>query len=292
MPSKEVIRRQRLAEALRTSLVMHKGALMEGLQRRLEPVLGEGEILQSYELIHQFFLDLLIARESAVVAADEAHLAEVMDDRDPRRRRNLAAAEVRRVLVGIRRAAAGFFGTEEAAEVLNLEGLTSRDPVTLHRQATRVMERLRDPALVLPPSQLSGEAPDREGWAARLEPALAALKETNDAVGEEDREAELTLAAKRAALADHDQDVSALLRIVQGFLQLGDRRDLAEEVRPARLRRRARAASPGGGGEEQPGGGDAPGSDEPTGTGEAPAPDPPGTAGNGPPASLPPGAEP
>lgn len=254
MPSKPVVRKQRLGDALRTSMTQHKGALLEGLRDRFGELFEDGEVEASYERMHQFFLDLLAAREQALVAADEAHLAEKMDDRGPRRRRDRAAEEVASVLVAIRRAANGHFGTEQAAEFLNLEGDTSHDPVIAHRQGTRVMERLRDASLELPESLLSGESPDREGWAARLEPPLTVLRQALDEVGEEERQASLTQGAKKAAVADFDNDARALSRILEGYLLLGGRKDLSEDVRPARLNRRARArAEPEDEGEPAPG---------------------------------------
>lgn len=254
MPSKPVIRRQRIDNALRSSLTRHQEALLEGLRERLGPLLGEGEVLESYDTLHHFFLELLDAREKSLVEADEAHLAELMDDRAERRFRDQARSEVRDVLIGIRNAANGHFGRDQAAEFLNLEGLTSRDPVALYRQGTRVMERLRDASLRMPSNHLSGEEPNRQGWAARLEPALTKLKEAIETVGDESREASLTRASKEAAVKAHDQDIGALSRILQGFLILGDRKDLADDVRPARLRRRARAAAEA----EQEGGEEAP----------------------------------
>jgi len=279
MPSKPVVRKQRLGDALRTSMTQHKGALLEGLRNRFGDLLEDGEVEASYERMHQFFLDLLAAREQALVAADEAHLAEKMDDRGPRRRRDRATAEVASALVSIRHASRGHFGTDEAAEVLNLEGRTSRDPVTAHRQGTRVMERLRDESIELPESLLSGEAPDREGWAARLEPPLNALREALEEVGEEERQASLTQGSKEAAEADFDNDARALSRILEGYLLLGDRKDLAEDVRPGRLNRRARA-EPEGEGEPTPE--EAPdGLEPPTSTpgrGGAATPNPPGAS--------------
>jgi hypothetical protein len=269
MPSKPIVRKQRLGDALRTSMTQHKGALLEGLRDRFGDLLEDGEVEASYERMHQFFLDLLSAREQALVAADEAHLAEKMDDRGPRRRRDQAAEDVASVLVAIRRAANGHFGTEQAAELLNLEGETSHDPVIAHRQGNRVMERLRDASLQLPESLLSGEAPDREGWAARLEPPLTALRQALDEVGEEERQASLTQGAKEIAVDDFDNDTRALSRILEGYLLLGARKDLSEDVRPGRLNRRARTrAEPEGEGEptpeEPPTGEDLPTSTPPT----------------------------
>lgn len=241
MPSTLVVRRQRLHEALRTSLTQHQGALLEGLRERFGDQLADAEVEASYVRMHQFFLDLMVNRERALVAADEAHLAEKMDDREPRRRRDRAAQEVATALVAIRQAANGHFSAEVAEEVLNLEGRVTRDPVTVHRQGSRVMERLRDPDLVLPVSRLSGEAPDREGWAARLEPPLTALAEALQDVGEEERQASLTQRTKNLAAEDFDNDARALSRILEGYLLLGGRRDLSETVRPGRLNRRARA---------------------------------------------------
>ena len=276
MPSKPVIRHQRFAAALRTSLERHEDAVLEGLQERLGPLLGEGAVIDSYKTVLQFSLDVLAAREDTMVAADEAHLAEEMDDRNPRRLRDEAALRVITVLVGIRRTATGHFGVEGAEEFLNLEGRTSQDPVTLFRQGTRVMERLRSTELALPPSALSEVAPDREGWAARLEPALTALEEALDTVGQEERELALTRATKTAAVEAFKQDSAALARTLEWIMVLAGRRDLSEEVRPARLRRRARAAAE----DESPPDAEPSDGEEPADTGNPNPPGPPTTAGN------------
>lgn len=144
------------------------------------------------------------------------------------------------------------------------------------------MERLRSTELALPVSSLTDETPDREGWAARLEPALAALKEALDTVGQEEREFALTQATKGRAVEDYDQDSGALARILEGYMILAGRKDLSEDVRPGRLRRRAQAAAEAEEetGEESPGG-------------EAPAqtesPEPPPAAGGGSAPPRPPG---
>lgn len=242
MPSKLVVRRQRLDNALRASLTRHREALLEGLRERFAPLVGDGEVLQSFERLYEFFFDLLEIRESAMVAADEAHSAELRDDEAPRQRRDEAAAVLYDILVAVRRAANGHFGSDLASRLLDLEGSTSQDPLTLYRQASRVVERLRNPELELPASQL-GEEPDRESWAAQLEPPLAALKAAIDAVEQEARDLDLTLADKQTALEEHDIDAGAIARTVEGFLRLAARRDLSEEVRPARLRRRAGRAA-------------------------------------------------
>lgn len=281
MPSKPVIRHQRFAAALRSSFETHEDALLEGLQERLGPLLGEGAVIDAYKTVHQFFLDALAAREDSMVAADEAHLAEEMDDRHPRRLRDQAALRVVTVLVGIRRAATGHFGVDGAEEFLNLVGRTGQDPVTLFRQGTRVMERLRSTELAPPTSALSDGMPDREGWAARLEPALTALEEALDTVGHEERELALTRATKAAAVEAFQQDSRALARTLEWIMVLAGRRDLSEEVRPGRLNRRARAAAEGENPPDaEPSDEETPDEEAPEGTGNPNPPGPPTMAGN------------
>lgn len=244
MLSKQVVRRQRLNNALRASVSQHEEALLEGLRKRLGPLVGDDEnrVLESFEVVYRFFSELLDARESTMVETHERHSAELRDDEAPRELRDAAAADLYEVLVAIRRAANGHFGSELATRLLDLEGSTSQDPLTLSQQASRAMERLRSAEVELPASQL-GQEPDRAGWAAQLEPGLARLKEALELVEAEDRDLALTLAAKNLSLDEHDIDATAVARTVEGFLRLAGRKDLADEVRPGRLRRRARRST-------------------------------------------------
>lgn len=242
MASKLVVRRQRLDNALRASLTRHREALLEGLRKRFAPLDGEDEVLQSFERLYDFFFELLEIRENDMVAADEAHSAELRDDEAPRQRRDEAAAALYEKVVAVRRAANGNFGSDLAARLLDFDGSTSQDPLTLYRQASRVVERLRNPELEMPDSLLGG-VPDRETWAAQLEPSLAELRAALDTVEEEARDFDLTLADKQNAMDEHDLDADAITRTVEGFLRLAARQDLSEEVRPARLRRRARRST-------------------------------------------------
>lgn len=252
MPSKTIVQRQRLDRALRTSLLHHEAALLSGLRERLEPLLeGDESVLQSFDQLYRFFLRLLERRESGLVAADEAHSAEQRDDEAPRQRRDEAAEKLYGTLVQVRRAAIGHLGPTEATRLLDLDGDTSVDPLMLHRQAARALTRLRNPEVPTPPNELPGDPPDREAWATRLEPEVAALGAALEEVGEQERLFALTVAAKKAATEAHDLDTQAISRCLQGFLLLAGRRDLAGQVRPARLRRRSRSDStPSGPGQE------------------------------------------
>jgi hypothetical protein len=169
-----------------------------------------------------------------MVECDEAHLTELTDDGDPRRRRDQEAAELRDRLSGVRRTMEGLFGPERAAESLGLTGKLGFDPVTLHRQAERAVALLRGrTADTLPASRLAGVALDPAAWAAELSRPLGDLTLALAEVARERREAETTLAAKIDAITDYDAAFARVARLVAALFAAAELPLLAARVRPS-----------------------------------------------------------
>jgi hypothetical protein len=231
MPSKMVTDRQKLTGSLRQAALTHAEEVSTRLTDILTPLLEEGETLPDLAVLQQLPARWLARREQTLVAADEAHLAELVDDRDPRRRRDELADEVRGKLVLIRGTVAALFGFDVATDVLGIGGATAADPVALHRQAARALERLSAPEPDLPPLQVEGIQLDPAALAASLQPAVNELAAVLDQVARERREAETTLAAKSEALATYDDAASRVVQFLSGLYELAERPEFAERLR-------------------------------------------------------------
>lgn len=179
---------------------------------------------------------------AALVAADERHLDAAARLAGARRRRDEAARRLGRLLVAVRRLAAGIYG-EGADGLLGWRGRVAQRPRPMLGQARRAVARLLDPAAARPARRFARVSVAEGEWVERLEPAIAELSAALDAVETARRRAESTLLAKVAALAAYDLAFARLVRWVEALFGLAGLPDLAVRVRPGR-RRRARPASP------------------------------------------------
>lgn len=240
MSSKGVTDRQRVAKAIVAAVRSHGQEVGERLHEILSPALREGQTLPDLVDFQQLLAQHLEMRTAAIIAADEAHLLELDDDVDPRRRRDDAVAALSRTLVEIRESLSGAFGRDFIREIAGLQGETATEPVVLLRQASRVLERLREPALGLPTPQRQGVQVDFGALADRLQPALDNLAHAVEDVDRELRDAETTLRLKDTSLDAFDAAVAGIGRIVAGFDLLAGLAEYADRIRltlPARRRR-------------------------------------------------------
>lgn len=240
MATKGVTDRQRVAKSVAASARAHSQQVGERLREILTPALEEGETLPDLSAFLHVLARYLEMRSDAIIAAEEAHVEELDDDIEPRRRRDEAAAALSRTLVDIREALAGVFGRDTIKELVGLEGNTASEPVLLLRQANRVLERLQQPLVGLPATKLDGIQVDLDSLAAHLQPALDNLTRAAQEVDRELRETEASLLDKDQSLDRVDEAISGIGRIVIGFDLLAGFPDYADKVRltvPARRRR-------------------------------------------------------
>jgi|GEM_PF-855525 len=242
MPSKGVVLRQRISEDLVAAARTHAEEVGNRLNQDLLGTAAEGETVPDYIALLLQLGRHLEEKMQELVAADEAHLIELDDDQDPRLRREEAAADLHEKVVEIREALGGFFGTSEAGSLLGVEGPTSSDPRTLHRQAMRLLERLREPAPELPSLRLNGLQLDRAALAEELQPAVDELDRALVDIARERREAESTQEQKNEKMAEVDTALRGVGRCLQGYYELSGFSMFAERIR---LTRRRRGRGPG-----------------------------------------------
>lgn len=239
MPTKGVLDRQRIGETIIATARTHAQEVGENLQRIVGPFLPEGETLPDVVQLQLQLAGYLESRLAESVAADNAHLVELRDDDDPRRRRDDAAAEVYRVLVGIREAVIGGFGENRVGELLAYDGATPTDPLILHRTASLALERLRGRAAT-PPSRLPGVVVELDRLADELQPALDGLSGALSELARERKLAERTLRRRDLSLDAVDAGIAGIGRILIGCHELAGLREYRDKIRLTRSARRRR----------------------------------------------------
>ena len=147
------------------------------------------------------------------------------------------------ILRAVRHTFRGLYGPD-ALKRVGLKGNFPRRPLTLYERGRLVQTGLRNPALGLEPmldfTGEGGPAITPAMLADRLEPELTLLGEVVDTRFTDNRENALVRLLRQRAISEFDQNVRALVRIVQGMFRLAGRPDLASRFRSTlrRLRRR------------------------------------------------------
>lgn len=237
MPSKLVTQRQRTARVVETAVKAHGAEAARHLEEKLRlPSLAEdGTPATALELLEGLAGHLGSARQR-LVSADEAHLAELRNDRAPRRRRDALVEALYRKVVDLRAAVEAIFGPGSSQELVGLEGETSRDSEVLHRQGQRMLELFSDPALTWPEARYNGIELSPAECAEVLRPEVEALGVALADVAEDRHRAETTLAEKNEAMEAFDRIYQGVARMVEGAFSLAELDVQAERVRPTRRR--------------------------------------------------------
>lgn len=243
MPSKGVLDRQRVGKAIVAAAHTHAREVGERLNADLAVILTEGETLPDFTTLQLQLGRYLQMRLEALVAADEAHVQELDDDQDPRLRRDEAAELLYQKLIEMRETVNAVFGPERAGKLIGIEGDTPRDPLRLHRHATRILDRLRAPGAGLPPQRLRGVQLDPVTLAEELQPATDLLAEAIADVDREQRETETTLTLKTEATEAFDRAVRGVGRILKGCDELADFPEFADKIRLRRTNQGSRSES-------------------------------------------------
>ncbi len=238
MPQKSVIQRERSAATVRSALDTFAGRIDVRLTELASLHLKHGEAMPDWSFALQLLGRMLGQGAQAMRKADDQHDAELSDDDAPREAREAAVTALYDELVELREVATGLH-TTGALKALALVGVTPRDPLTLERYASGVIEalvKISDGTVVLPRSRVKGAALDAKDALRKLRREVAAVTTALDDVRREEREAQVTLSVKQAAIAKHDATFGAVANVTEGMLQLVGEHHLADRVRPSARR--------------------------------------------------------
>jgi hypothetical protein len=226
--SKMVVDRQKSSESVQAALNTFKGAMVSGIGS----VLG-ADVVPAAELLLDRAALRLKETTAAMVKADDDHQKELSDDDEVLVQRDEKASEVYASLAEFREVGAAVYG-EGYMRKLGFDGATPQDPTALERLTGQVLAGV---ATVAPPApRREGLSLDAAGWTKPLSATRQALAEAISAVAREKREADTTLVAKNAAVADYDKVFPITATLVSSMLSFAGQKELARRVRPSTRR--------------------------------------------------------
>ena len=172
------------------------------------------------------------AANANLEAAENAYTSEQADDTPVRKQRDDAANEAGQRWTDVKTQVARRFGTAAVREY-GLEGELPATPDALSKQTANAAKLLR----AKPRSHTSplGEF-TTEGAAVYLEAAQAPLAMALTSVTTEAKELQDALGRRDAATAEWRDIYQASATLLEGYLRLGKRLDLADRVRPTARR--------------------------------------------------------
>lgn len=250
MSTKAVTDRQKSAEAVVATGEINAQAIEDAFTKRYREFLRKGETMPDMAMAVHLSLRRLQASTTRLVAADEAHEAELRDDAEPRKQRDAAAQALRTRLVEVRGGFEGIYGSATVRDA-GFSGETPYDPVILSRLAQACIKAI--PALKLPRPRIDVSPPDLKKLAGELKALDDELNKHLKAVKREEGEAAVTLLAKNRATDEQDTDFVAAATVLEGLLIVAGKPELADRVRPPK--RQAGAGAKEGEGADGGGGG-------------------------------------
>lgn len=225
MPSKQVTDRVKSSKSVQAAIAVHADPIAEKMKQDFGVALADSCRTLLVGLGHK-----LEGATAAMVAADDANLAELGDGAPLRLARDHAAEELRAVLVDVRQYATFVFGPT-AAGSLGFHGETPADPEALLGSAQFVLDHLPD--WKAPPSRYPAAHFDKHAWLDKLRAPTGALREAIAAVAKEDRQTQATVVAKHKAMADYDRVFSLVANLTSALLAAAGERELADHLRPS-----------------------------------------------------------
>lgn len=234
MRTKQVVDRQKEAQAVVAAGRTHQGELAARISERLTPVLKRGEKLPDFALVVELLSRDLEQATTELVKADDSYQRELSDDEAPRRERDAALAALADALVELREVLTGIYG----AAVLKDAGfsqVTPRDPVLLVRFAGQVQRGLSE--ISLPAPRIKGAQLDVKATVADLGQRCVRLNSAVAAVTRETREAQAALSLRNEAQEHFDRGYTEVSTVLAGLLRLAGQADLADRLRPSSIRR-------------------------------------------------------
>lgn len=241
MRTKQVVDRQKEAQAVIAAGRTHATELVTLLSERQGPLLKRGEKLPDYGLQIELLMRQLEQSTAHLVQTDDAYQRELLDDEGPRRERDEATEGLAVYLIELREVLTGLYG----AQVLLPAGFsqqTPRDSVLLSRFASQVQSALG--AVTLPAPRVKGAQVDIKATVAELDKRRARLDSAVAAVARETREAQAAMSLRNDAQDQFDDVYAQVSTVLSGLLRLAGKPDLADRVRPTIARRADKPEAP------------------------------------------------
>ena len=176
------------------------------------------------------------AKMDALIAADQAHLAEKADDAEPRNRRDRLQDSLYKRLTMLRNVLQAVYG-DAAVHELGFVGSTPQGPIALCRLGRVVLANL--PALAAFTPLAPGLSFDASLHASAMAAEVEGLETALVDLAREAKELDATQVHKDQLLAEHDNHFAHGARALEALFTLAGAHELAARVRPS-LRRPGR----------------------------------------------------
>lgn len=231
--SKMAANRLAVSATVTSSAAVHGARLAKDLHAQLFPS-GPAKP----ELTEKFVdaLGRLLDRAAQEVQdADLAHSAELLDDEEPRQRRDGLLQELSAQLLGLRDTLTGLYGADTTRAFALADALPQAPAQLLQR--ARIVESLLRKQPLPARSQRAGVTVKATALADELLPLIDQLGVALDDVQRESREAQLSLERKTRAAEDWQKTYQGVTSAFYGLYLLAGRKDLADRIEPTARRR-------------------------------------------------------
>ncbi len=238
--SKMAANRLAVTATVTSSATVHGAEIADNLHHLLFP---DGP--QRTEVTHKFLsvLGSLLDRAAVEVQeADLAHAAEMLDDEEPRQRRDDAQNLLAATLLEQRKVLDSLYG-ERLSGVYGLAAALPTQSTALLQRARTVCQQLRSQPITARPLR-AGLTVKASDLLTELTERIEALSSALGDVKREEREGQLTLERKNQATAEWQTTYQGVTYAFYGLYLLAGRPDLAERIEPT-ARRRAGLPEPG-----------------------------------------------
>jgi hypothetical protein len=231
--SKMAASRLAVTATVTSSASVHGSQIAETLHAALFP---EGP--HKPELTQKFVEALGLYLDRAALEVQEAdlrHAAELLDDEEPRQRRDALAAQLTASLLGQRDTVAALYGGETVRSYGLADALPTQ-PAQLCQRARVVLALLRKQPIAAKPLR-TGVTVKATALADELDPLIEQLGAALDDVQRESREAQLTQERKTHAAEAWQTAYQGVTYAFYGLYLLAGRKDLADRIEPTARRR-------------------------------------------------------
>lgn len=245
--TKTVLRAEKTIRVVVSTLREHRDVFAGGLDESFRAFLDAGGAMPDFAGMADLMVARLEATGRALFAADLARTNEKAIDSTLRSRRDKVALELYGEIVALKGTVRHVYGPL-GVEVLGFARRLEEDAVTVLWQAERLLGRLADPELRLPPPRASSLAIDPAAVARSLTPKLEALRGLVDRLDAETSRTDTAQLTKNAAVETYKRDVVQITRAAVALFRLIGRDDIADRLAPLAgrsLRRGRQAALPG-----------------------------------------------
>lgn len=174
--------------------------------------------------------------KAEMISANTAHLGQLARIVDLKARRDRLTDALYSRFVKVRRLFEVHYGSNRRFSVLGISGATPADPTGLVAQVRDSAGFLREPKVTTPELDLLGVKLDPRAMATQLAAGADELDGVLAHVNEAEKRADVTRAAKNAAIGAYDEKFLRVARVAESVFRFAGMPELAARVRPSTRR--------------------------------------------------------